>query len=492
VSRDLRRSRPAREAAALAGIDETEALRRFDDAQVVIALAEELADDGDAHDTFLFALNQILRFCTNVAIRVPAGTEALVVEVQTVAKAIVGAEETVPIVAPDVGDVTLLVGMAVVPERPTITVNSSGWVARLATSSAPIEALARASAPPNPLGALAAACLGAGQVFHFLAGLPLASAPVEISLFERTRGAPGTLTVGPALPTTPLELDALLVGCGGVMHGFVYALQRLPVVGRARAVDRQRLRNENLGPYVNATLDLVEVEKAEVVRRLLAPKIGVTAYAEDFDPLFIVRLERSHFGLPPIVIAGLDRVVTRHTVQRLWPEVLIDMGAGGETAQVIVKRRAEEGACVVELLAPSPGEQDDLARLAAESGLEPEAIRDEMDRPISAADVAGAPAELRPALEEARRRGLLRCGFIRTRTLDHERDDDEFVAAVPHVVAFAGVVAAAELVKELTDRNQPGSLRYQFSFVSNRGRAVSPRGEPSCECRRARPPPAQP
>jgi hypothetical protein len=324
--------------------------------------------------------------------------------------------------------------------------------------------------------------MAAGQVFHFLAGRPLAIAAVEISLFERAQGAPGMLSAGPVLPTMPLELDALIVGCGGVTHGFVYALQRLPVVGQARAVDRQRLREENLGPYVNATLDLIGVEKAEIVRRLLAPRIGITSYAEDFDPLFTVRLERGHFRLPPMVIAGLDRVVTRHTVQRLWPEVLIDMGAGGETAQVIIKRHTEDGACVVELLVPSPDEQDDLSRLVAESGLERDVIRHEMDRPINAADIAGAPTQLRPALEDARQHGLLRCGFLRTRALDHEPDTHEFAAAVPHVVAFAGIVAAAELVKELTDRNQLGSLQYQFSFVSNRARAVAPRAEPHCEC----------
>jgi molybdopterin/thiamine biosynthesis adenylyltransferase len=476
----------------LAGIDETDALHRFDHAQVVIALADELAGDGDAQETFLFALNQILRFCGSVAIRVPDGTAAVVAKAQTLAQTIVGADATVPIVDGDAGDVTLLIGTAITSDRPSITVNSSGWVARMATSSSALDALARRPVPPNPLGALAAACLGAGQVFRFLAGLQLAESATEISLFERTQGAPGTLAPGTTLPATPLEVDALLVGCGGVMHGLAYALHRLPVVGRARAVDRQRLRDENLGPYVNATLDLLGVEKAEVVRRMLMPKIDVTPYAEDFDPLFTARLERGHFPLAPIVIAELDRIVTRHTVQRLWPDVLIDMGAGGETAQVIVIRRAEHGSCLVELVSASPREQDDLARLVAESGLEPKAIRDEMDGPVTMTDVASAPAELREALEEARRRGLLRCGFIRTRALDHEHEhgDDDFVAAVPHVVAFSGVVAAAELVKELMGDNQRGTLRYQFSFISNRGRAASPRAESGCECRVVRRPAA--
>lgn len=483
---DLRRSRPAREAAALAGIDEAEALHRFDHARVVVALADESAGDSDAHETFLFAVNQILRFAANVAIAVPTSAHPLVAEAQALARAIVGPENAVPLVNAEAGDVTLMIGTTIVRDRPTVTVNSSGWVARMATATAPLDALPRPTASANPLGALAAACLGVGQVFRFLAGLPLADTGGEISLFERAQSMPGTFAPGAPLPTAPLKLDALLVGCGGVMHGFVYTLRRLPIIGQARAVDRQRLRDENLGPYVNATLDLVGVEKAEVVRRLLAPAIQVTPYPEDLDPLFTVRLDRGHLPLPPIVIAGLDRVVTRHTVQRLWPEVLIDMAAGGETAQVIVKRRGDDGACVVELLAARPDEEDDLARLATDSGLAAERIRDEMDRPITPDDIEAAPPELKPAIEEARRRGLLRCGFIRTRALDHERPNDDFVAAAPHVVGLSGVVAAAELVRELMGVNQLGSLRYQFSFISSRSRAISPRADLCCECRCAR------
>ncbi|MGH3070803.1 MAG: hypothetical protein ACRDNB_00870 [Gaiellaceae bacterium] len=432
---------------------------------------------------FLSAVTQVARFVDNVAIDVPVEAASLASEAEALVAAIRGHD--IPLIRDSRTqrpDVTLIVGSGVPTDWPAIAINSSGWVARMITSAGTVSSLPTSHCTPNAVGARGAACLGVGQIFGLLTGRPLASAPFELSFFERRHGALGTLDPGPPLPTSPLPVDALFVGCGGVMHGLLHTLRHLPVAGRAMAVDRQRLRDENLGPYVESTIDLLDTEKAEIVKRLLGPTIEVKAFPEDFDPLFTVRLERGLITLPPIVIAGLDRVTTRHTVQRLWPDVLIDLGAGGETAQVILKRRREPGACVLELLDVPPEEEGDLTRLANESGLAPNLVQTEMDMPITAADVAAAPRELREALEEARKQVLLRCGFIRARALDHEAENSDFAAAAPHVVGLAGVTGAAELTKELMGISVPGSLRFQFSFVSNRARTIRPARRAGCEC----------
>jgi hypothetical protein len=470
--REVKRSRPVRSAAQLASVTEAEAHERFSEKCVLVRLADEWVDDADARETFLFAVNLCLRF---VDVAVATDDIDLNDAASELAREITG----MPL-ATRAPDITLVVGWAMSHNASTVVICSDGWLARLATSASAIEALPPRRGNSNVLGALAAACLGASQVFHYLAGVGLAVDPVELSLLTLDQGPLGSLAPGPPLPDH-LDLDALLVGCGGVMHGFVYALKRLDVFGRARAVDRQRLREENFGPYVLATFAQRGVKKAQVVRDYLAPAVNVTPYDEDFYPLFTTRLDRGHFPVPPVVVSGLDRVTPRHIVQRLWPDLLIDMGAGGETAQLIVKRRDSTSACVLELL-DSPTGEDELTRLAAESGFAPEAIRDAMDAEITHADVAQAPAPLQAAMEQARRQGQLRCGFIRTRALDHEQTHDDFVAAVPYVVAFTGVLAAAELVKQLTASS--GGLRYQFSFASLRGRCVEPRAG-ACECRAA-------
>jgi hypothetical protein len=216
--------------------------------------------------------------------------------------------------------------------------------------------------------------------------------------------------------------------------------------------------------------------------------MDVQTYDEELYPLFTTRLDRGLITLPPVVVAGLDRVKPRHIVQRLWPELLVDLGAGGETSQVIIKSLADDGACVLELLDLPPGEADahasELARLASESGLSAESIRDAMDSPIDADDVARAPEHLRADMEAARQRGQLRCGYVRSRGLDHERQDEDFVAAVPFVVAFAGVAGCAQLIRALG--GDPRSLRYQFSFSSLRGGATNAVAGQGCDCRAAR------
>lgn len=60
-----------REAAALAGLGEAVVARRFAHGRVLIRLGENVIDDANARETFLFSVNQISRFADNVAIAVP-------------------------------------------------------------------------------------------------------------------------------------------------------------------------------------------------------------------------------------------------------------------------------------------------------------------------------------------------------------------------------------------------------------------------------------
>jgi hypothetical protein len=75
----------------------------------------------------------------------------------------------------------------------------------------------------------------------------------------------------PALATDPVELDVLLVGCGGVANGWVYTMRRAPAAGRVEAVDYQALRPENLGAYVCATRSRLKRPKAQVIKEELEP-----------------------------------------------------------------------------------------------------------------------------------------------------------------------------------------------------------------------------
>ena len=232
---------------------------------------------------------------------------------------------------------------------------SHGWP----TAAAGATKLPQPQAPPNPLGALAAACLGAGQVFLALIGHPLLAAPIELSLHSLASALPGTLAPGPALRDM-LPIEALLVGCGGVANGWTYAVKRLPLTGAIEAVDHQALRPANFGAYVCAGRSSLTRPKAKMIRDELAPAIHVTPRAERFR-FFNARIGYGQMVVPGLVISALDNPHTRHDVQRLWSPTTIDLAAEELTAQVIVKDLRDDGICLLEAYTVPDGEPDELA-----------------------------------------------------------------------------------------------------------------------------------
>src|SRR5882724_4370936 len=128
-------SRPVRLAARLLGQDEADLEHVFRKASVLVRLEDGFAGVSDARETFLFAMNQTLRFCPNVAVCVPAGAGDLIEAGNDLASRVHGAGHRVQIAS--AGDLAgfnavVNVGTEVAEGLPWVTVNSTGWVARLA------------------------------------------------------------------------------------------------------------------------------------------------------------------------------------------------------------------------------------------------------------------------------------------------------------------------------------------------------------------------
>jgi hypothetical protein len=476
-------SRPARLAATLSDCTEDEALQLFSEKHVLVRIEEEFASVPDARETFLFAVNQILRFCPNVVLHLPQLSFELIENINQLKEEIhesTGPIQVLALHAPlTTYDAILNIGSRIVPDLPWITINSSGWVARAATALANSDRLPWTAAPSNPCGALAAACFGAGLVFFTILGRQPALAR-ELSLMTLIDSVPGSLDAGPALPNHSLNLDTFVIGCGAVTNGWAYCVKRLPIAGKIQAVDRQSLRIENVGPYVLARRSLLGTPKAVVIESYLAPTIAVTPRPEEWE-LFKIRL-RYGLPVPAIIVNGLDNVLTRHSVQRLWPKTLIDMAAGGLTTQVIVNHAKTESICLLGALDVPPNEVDWADRLSQQSGLKAERIRQEPTSEITKADVAAAAPNLQRGLEGAE--GTLICGRITHQNLNMEGHDPNFAPAVPFVTAFSGVIGAAETMKYLMGCSKP--FHYQQNFLSYRGRALQMKCEHQCECQVAR------
>lgn len=291
-------------------------------------------------------------------------------------------------------------------------------------------------------------------------------------------GALGSLDSGPSLPDNVLALDAFVIGCGAVTNGWAYTIKRLPIAGTVEAVDSQSLRIENIGPYVLAKRSLLATPKATVIESYLAPRIRVTPRPEELE-LFKIRI-RYGLHVPALIINGLDNVLTRHSVQRLWPKTLIDMAAGGLTSQIIVKGANSESICLLRALEVPPNELDWAERLAKQTGLSAERIRHDPTGEITDADIEAADPALRPRLAA----GTLICGRVTEQNLKMEGHDPNFAPAVPFVTAFSGVVGAAETMKYLMGYSHP--VHYQRNSVSYKGRALQMKCDPQCECQRSR------
>lgn len=471
-------SRPARIASRLMERAEQESADLFLEKRIMIQLEPDFAGIVDARETFLFLVNQVLRFCPNIGLLVPPEAHTLIDTSVELAKAIHGRRARIRVATDQRAanfNAIINVGTRVAAERPWITVNSSGWLARVATAGSGVVAVPWSLAPPNACGALAAACLGAEVAFLTILGLSPTIAQ-EISLFTCEEGNLGTLQQGPALPEHSLVMNGFLVGCGSVANGWAYTIKRLPITGLLQAIDRQSLRIENLGPYVLATRAELKTSKSQIIADYLAPAITVTPRPEEWE-LFKLRLKYGTV-VPQLIVNGLDHVGTRHSVQRLWPEVLVDMAAGGLTSQVVVKPAATDALCLLQALDVPPGELDWADRLAQETGLNPNRIRNEPITEITQADIDRADPPHRGQLKKAR--GKLICGRVTEQNLSMETDTTDFEPAVPFVTAFSGVVGAAESMKHLMGLS--AGLHYQRHFQSNRSRALRMQCLRNCEC----------
>lgn len=482
---DIQWSRPLRWASRASGLDEDWLKGYLRDVRVGVRL-EPGFDHPDARQAFLLAVNMLLRFCPRLIVGADDRSLSLAKSARALGSTILQSDSAVEVVSPDMNwsrfDSVLTVGRRPAHVPAAVTINSNGWLARLST--VPGAVLPWRQSRTNAIGALAAACLGVGAVASFLLKIPVGPHAFELSLLEHGAGALETLDFGPDLPTVPLRMDAHVFGCGGVTNGWAYTIRRLPIHGRLEAVDKQSLREENLGPYVLSSRADLGRPKVELIKRNLERVIQVTPRPEPLE-FHRVRLELGLARMPRMVVAGLDDILARHVVQRLWPDILIDMAGGGTTTQLVVHHAGGSGMCLLEALRPPHGTADFAVHMAAATGLSAERIRSSPTDLILEEDVTAAAPQHREALEAARRRGRPVCGRITDHNLYEEGYSEDFTPAVPFVAAFSGVVGASETMKAMMGLSLP--LHHQFDFRTMRGRRLELCRSPVCECVEQRP-----
>jgi hypothetical protein len=222
-----------------------------------------------------------------------------------------------------------------------LVVDGFGWIASIGSALGVDE-----SGVLNPVGPLAAAALAAGEVFKALFRLSYPDAPYSrrfveasgvFSLFDYQYS-----TENP--PLSPLQIDAFLVGCGGIGAAVVRALGELGehVAGQLRLIDADVLSTDNLNrlTYARWKAAVDEIQKVVEAKKYLderLPNLEVSTYACPFGEFKRGFARRRADRFYNVVITGLDEDEPRHEVQRDLPRVLID-AATGRDANITVER----------------------------------------------------------------------------------------------------------------------------------------------------------
>jgi hypothetical protein len=245
--------------------------------------------------------------------------------------------------------VVLCVGTTVAPAGvPTVYVGSQGWITRV-SSGQPVGC----GDSSNPLGAAAAACIGAANVFRFLfrEQLPPGNGVFDedrsFSLvdFQSGQGGAGD----PSLNRVVLS-DTTLVGNGAIGNAVIWTLARVPgATGELNIVDAESVELSNLQRYVLATQSSIDQSKVSLGENALKGSgIVVNAFATTWSGFLE---QRNDWNLQRVVVA-VDNVGDRRLIQGALPRWIAN--AWTQPGDLGISRHAHfgESACLTCLYFP--------------------------------------------------------------------------------------------------------------------------------------------
>jgi hypothetical protein len=264
------------------------------------------------------------------------------------------------------GNVDYTIAVGTPATEADLVLDAAGWLADLGGS------IDDQQGPLNPIGPLAAAALGAGETFKALFGLSYPDA-VPSRRFEVASGRFSFFDYahdGQSPALTPAEIDAFLVGAGGVAAGTITALGELgpEISGSLRLIDYDLLDSDSLNRvsyarWASAVNQASKVGEAKFYLDARLPNLSVTAHPEsfsDFKRHFAPRRSDRRYEL---IVTALDDDDIRHEVQRELPRVLIDAATGRDANCRVERVLLGEWACLGCTRHPPPpptdgGEED--------------------------------------------------------------------------------------------------------------------------------------
>jgi len=369
-------------------------------------------------------------------------------------------------------DAILSIGPVVEQGLPDTATWSDGWCAQVSS----FGSMDWGSASENAVGAVAAACLGAGEVFKRLIDLKRDKGrlldQVSFSLYDYRE------TIDPGPPLGAIELPPfLLVGAGAIGNGIALTLIESRATGSATVIDYQAYGPENWATCVL----MVAADEAHPKAAAVAGCLTATGRFTAAPLQQMVEQFRGH--VPPVVISALDSPEARRALQLMWPDVVIDGAIADFPCEVGVHPWGPDTACLRcwYLLPVGPS----AAFVQADATGLPLHLLADPDAPVTEAHVDAARAEQRQFWRD--RIGKPVCSVVAeavAAAITAGSLRRGFQPSVPFVACFSAAMVVGELFKHAMSSSTSLEPRFQFDFRWGPGRGLPlPMSRlPSCDC----------
>lgn len=471
---DLSRARAAAESLG----EKAPERHRFSTKRVLLTGEAEVLSTTNGRNCLLAAIRLVSRMVRGVSIQLPEDLK--LEETITELLATISFGEPPPSIVKNADlasfGAILSVGSAVRPELPWTAINSNGWVARVSSGS---TALSKECNQSNPIGALAAASLGAAEVFKRLIQLVPDRGELcdDVSFSFYTYGLQAD--PGPPLPDR-IPIDILQVGVGAIGNGLVYLFDMLPFSGTATFVDKQAFAEENLGTCVLIGPKDIGTPKAQFAAELLTPKLACRWFAQDITEFTGRTVNKLPY--PTTIVSALDQIEARHAVQSLWPNLIIDGAIGTFACQATRHPWGEDLTCLYCEFERPPERSEKIESLL--TGLREDRLVD-MTSLVTEEDVRLAPSDKQAWLKQQIGKDI--CSVVSEATvekLSREAQEVGFEPSVPFVACLSACMMAAELIRYTLRWTSGVETGFQFDTLigPQRGSRMAHGRKQRCVC----------
>jgi hypothetical protein len=447
-------------AQVLSGFDVEAIRRRLDGVSVAIAYSEEAAESPEGQFCIEMSVRLLARLYPTIRIAGPEG-EGWVELARSINPRIASVTQEC--------DLALRIGRAAPAGRVEFKLGSNGWDAHFSVKEE--QSLGETV---NPLGAGAAACLGASAIFRSVF-LDQAVADSDL-VFSTLELRAQTSEAQPSLEEIEIPSRTVLVGLGAVGNAAIWALARSGSSGSLQLVDPEVLDSGNLQRYLMAVPGDVGRSKTDLASEALVEGLDPVPHPQTWAEFVSGagrRWER--------VLVALDSAGDRRAVQAALPRWVANAWTQPGDLGVSV-HPWRKGACLACLYLPQQSAPGEDQLVAAAMGFDDEAHL----RQVRSLLVSGRPPPRELLLEAAAALGIdsdplmayggrpLRdfyvegiCGGAAV-PLDRVGLPDRSVhVPLAHQSAFAGVLLASRLYADLLGRGSASAQATRIDLMGS-------------------------